>query len=96
MRASEALRIHRADLRQLISGYNVAAPRVYGSALTGIDDEESDLDLLVDATESTTLFTLTGLEHEAQQLTGVRVSVLTPGFLPLRFRDRVLALAEPL
>jgi hypothetical protein len=45
---------------------------------------------LVDATPSTTLFTLTGLEHEAEELLGVRVSVLTPGFLPPKFRDRVL------
>lgn len=96
MRPSEALRVHRAALRQLISNYNVVRPRVYGSALTGKDDEESDLDLLVDATESTTLFTLAGLEHEAQQLTGVRVSVLTPGFLPLKFRDRLAGMAEPL
>ena len=29
-------------------------PRVYGSALSGADTEESDLDLLVDATETTT------------------------------------------
>ena len=44
----------------------------------------------------TTLFTLAGLEHDAQQLTGVRVSVLTPGFLPPKFRDRVVQQAEPL
>lgn len=50
--------------------------------LTGADTEESDLDLLVDATESTTLFTLAGLEHEAQKLLGVPVSVPTPKFLP--------------
>lgn len=46
--------------------------------------------------ESTSLFTLAGLEYEAQQLMGVRVSVLTPGFLPPKFRDRVLEAAEPL
>jgi len=46
--------------------------------------------------EGTTLFTLAGAEHEAQQLTGVRVSVLTTGFLLSRFRDRVLQEAEPL
>lgn len=96
MKPSEALVIHRAALRQLISRHNVKSPRVYGSVLTGKDDEESDLDLLVDATESTSLFTLAGLEYEAQQLMGVRVSVLTPGFLPPKFRDRVLEAAEPL
>jgi uncharacterized protein len=96
MKPSEALTAHRDELRQLVSRYNVAHPRVYGSVLTGKDDEESDLDLLVDATPSTTLFTLAGLEHEAEELLGVRVSVLTPGFLPLKFRDRVLQQGQPL
>lgn len=96
MRPSEALTAHRDELRQLVSRYNVTRPRVYGSVLTGKDDEDSDLDLLVDATETTTLFTLVDLEHEGQQLTGVRVSVLTPGFLSPKFRERVLQMAEPL
>lgn len=96
MKPSEALAAHRAELRQLVSRYNVTRPRVYGSVLTGQDDEESDLDLLVDATATTTLFTLSQLEHEAQELLGVPVSVLTPGFLPVKFRDRVLQLAQPL
>jgi predicted nucleotidyltransferase len=96
MRPSEALIIHRDELRRLVSRYNVTHPRVYGSVLTGTDDEESDLDILVDATPSTTLFTLAGLEDEAEELLGVRVSVLTPGFLPVKFRDRVLQQAQPL
>lgn len=96
MKPSEALTAHRDELRRLISRYDVVQPRVYGSVLTGRDDERSDLDLLVDATPSTTLFTLAGLEHEAQQLLGVPVSVLTPGDLPLRFRARVLQAAQPL
>lgn len=96
MKPSEALDAHRAELRELISRHGLTRPRVYGSVMSGTDTEESDLDLLVDATEKTTLFTLAGLERAAQELLGVRVSVLTPGFLPEKFRDRVLALAEPL
>lgn len=71
-------------------------PRVYGSVLTGTDTDDSDLDLLVDATDSTTLFTLAGLEAQAEALLGCRVSVLTPGFLPEAFRDRVLRGAKAL
>ena len=96
MKPSEALTVHRAELRELVSRYAVTHPRVYGSALTGKDDEESDLDLLVDATPSTTLFTLAGLEREAEELLGVHVSVLTPGFLPQKFRAHVLQQAQPL
>ncbi len=87
---------HRAELRKLISRYNVTRPRVFGSVLNGTDTDESDLDLLVDPTDSTTLFTLAGLEYEAEQLLGVRVSVLTPKFLSMKFRDLVLQQAQPL
>lgn len=96
MRPSEALAAHRAELRELVGRHGLTRARVYGSVLTGTDTDESDLDLLVDSTETTTLFTLAGLEHAAQELLGVRVSVLTPGFLPAKFRNRVLEQAEPL
>ncbi len=58
MKPSEALAAHRDELRQLVSRYNVTHPRVYGSVLTGKEDEESDLGVLVDATLTTTLLTL--------------------------------------
>jgi predicted nucleotidyltransferase len=96
MKPSEALAAHRDELRELVGRYGLTRPRVYGSVLSRADTEESDLDLLVDATEKTTLFTLVRLERAAQELLGVRVSVLTPGFLPEKFRHRVLELAEPL
>jgi hypothetical protein len=96
MRPSEALEAHRAELRELVSRYDVTRPRVFGSVLTGTDTEDSDLDLLVDRGEVTTFFTLAGLEHEATELLGVPVSVLTPGFLSPKFRERVLREAQSL
>ena len=96
MKPSEALAIHRVALRRLLNRYGFTRPRVFGSVLTKTDTEESDLDVLVEPVRGTTLFRLAGAEDEAQQLTGVRVSVLTPGFLSPKFRDRVLQQAEPL
>lgn len=96
MRPSQALATHRAALRQLVSRHGLLRPRVFGSVLTGTDTEESDLDLLVDPTESTSLFTIAGLEIDAEKLLGVAVSVLTPNGLPPKFREKVLQQAEPL
>jgi predicted nucleotidyltransferase len=96
MRPSEALATHRVELRQLVDRYHFVHPRVFGSVLNGTDTEESDLDLLVDRGEKTTLFALARLEHQAEELLGVRVSVLTPKFLPIKFRDKVLQQAQPL
>jgi predicted nucleotidyltransferase len=96
MRPSQALAAHRSELRQMVSRHNVTRPRIYGSVLTGTDIETSDLDLLVDPTETTSLLTLSSLENQAEELLGVRVSVLTPMFLPAKVRDRVLQQAVPL
>jgi uncharacterized protein len=96
MKPSDTLAAHRGELRELVTRHGLAGARIFGSVLTGTDDEESDLDLLVDATEKTTLFTLARLERAAQELLGVRVSVVTPEDLSAKFRGRVLELAEPL
>ena len=54
-------------------------PRVFGSVLTGTDTEDSDLDLLVDPRDSTTLMTIAGLPIDAEELLGVSVDVLNAG-----------------
>jgi uncharacterized protein len=70
-------------------------PRVFGSVAEGTDLDGSDLDLLVDPLPGTTLFDLGGLQVALEELLGVQVDVLTPGDLPLRFRDDVLCRALP-
>lgn len=96
MKPSEALIAHRAELQQLVSRYGLSHPRVFGSVLSGPDTDDSDLDLLVDPAESTSLLTIAGLQIDAEKLLGVTVSVLTPNGLPPKVRDKVLQQAEPL
>lgn len=96
MTPSEALDAKRPQLRSLIARHGVSRPRVFGSVLTRTDTADSDLDLLVDPSDSTTLFTLARLQDAAEALLGFRVSILTPAGLPPAFRDRVLAEAQAL
>ena len=70
--------------------------RVFGSALHGDDSENSDLDLLVEPTPQTTLFDIGAIRFELKQLLGVKVDVLTPDALPVRFRAQVLKEAKSL
>jgi predicted nucleotidyltransferase len=95
MRPSEALEEKREAIRELVPRFRVSNPRVFGSVLHGLDQESSDLDLLVDTLPGTTLFDLGGLQEHLRGLLGVRVDVRTPGDLPLTFRDKVLSEAEP-
>jgi len=95
MKPSEALQNHRTELREIVTRHGARRPRVFGSAISGDDTDESDLDLLVDPTPQTTLLTLAAIQLEAERLLGVRVDVLTPKSLPKKFRDRVLLEAIP-
>ncbi|MDC7675499.1 nucleotidyltransferase family protein [Asticcacaulis machinosus] len=96
MKPSEALDAKRVQLRGLVSRYGLSRPRVFGSVLAGTDTHLSDLDLLVDPSETTTLFTLAQLQDEAEALLGFTVSILTPDALPEAFRTKVLREAQAL
>jgi predicted nucleotidyltransferase len=96
MKPSDALAARRTELRELASHYGLSHPRIFGSVLTGADDEQSDLDLLVDPGENTSLLTLAAFKREAETLLGVSVSVLTSNALPSKFRSEVLQKAQPL
>ena len=96
MRPSEACHKFREVIRQVVARHRAANPRVFGSALHGDDTEDSDLDLLVDATERTTLFDIVTMERELREALGVKVDIHTPESLSVRFRDAVLREAAPL
>ncbi len=95
MRPSVALDSNRQAIRDVAARFPVANVRVFGSVLHGTDRDESDLDLLVDALPGATLFDLGGLQDELESLLGVRVDLLTPGDLPLKFRATAVAEARP-
>jgi predicted nucleotidyltransferase len=87
MRPTEAIHGRLDAVRAVIARYPVANPRLFGSVARGEDREGSDLDLLVDPLDSTTLFDLAGLESELSDLLGVKVDVVTPGALAPRIAE---------
>lgn len=95
MKPSVALELRRSAVREAPSRFRAANPRVFGSVLHGADQEGSDLDLLVDALPGATLFDLGGLHVELEELLGVKVGLSTPGDLPPKLRERILAEARP-
>jgi predicted nucleotidyltransferase len=95
MKPSVALNETRDAVRSAAGRFRAANPRIFGSVLHGSDRDGSDLDLLADALPGATLFDLGGLRAELEALPGVRVDLLTPGDLLPKFRDQVLAEAQP-
>lgn len=90
MKPSVAYREHREAIRQIVERNHARNPRVFGSVLHGQDTDESDLDILVDTTEETSLFDIGAIRAELEELLGVEVDVLTPGSLPDRWKTEVL------
>lgn len=95
MRPPIVLDLKRSAIREAAGRFRTANPRVFGSVVHGTDQEDSDLDLLVDALPGATLFDLGGLQDELKTLLGIHVDLLTPSDLPPSFRDPVLAEAKP-
>lgn len=90
MRPSQALNLHRSQIREIAMRHRVAGVSVFGSAIHGDDVEGSDLDVLVDPTPATTLLDIGAIRYELKALLGMEVDVLTPNGLPDSFRERVL------
>lgn len=90
MKPSEALQKHKDAVQKAALARKTCNVRVFGSALLGKDEEGSDLDLLVDTLPGATLFDLGGLQVDLEEILGVPVDLLTPGDLPVKFRDDVL------
>lgn len=95
MRPSEAVELHRADIRRIVATHRAVNARVFGSVARGQDTEASDLDILVDPTERTSLLDVAAIKVELEDLLGLKVDVLTPKALPLKFRGAVISEARP-
>ncbi|HET6238771.1 MAG TPA: nucleotidyltransferase domain-containing protein [Acetobacteraceae bacterium] len=92
---SQAVETHRASVRRIVEAHQARNPRVFGSIACGEGTESSDLDLLVDTTESTSLFDLAAIDLELERLIGATVHVTAAGALRGALRERVLAEAGP-
>ena len=95
MKSSVAFHLHRDEIRAVVAAHHAKNARYFGSVLHGGDQDGSDLDLLVDPTEDTTLLDLARIKGTLETLLGVEVDVLTPDALPESFRSRILAEAKP-
>jgi predicted nucleotidyltransferase len=96
MKPSEALELHRADIRRIVEMHHGLKVRVFGSVLYGEDTEDSDLDLLVEPSVETSLLDIAKMQVSLEKLLGVRIDVVTPRGLPESFRSKVLESAVQL
>jgi predicted nucleotidyltransferase len=96
MKPSDLLKNSSAEIKRIAYSHGFKNIRVFGSAINNTDHEGSDLDLLVEPSESTTLMTIGALRSELRQKFNIEVDVLTPAALPIKWRQNVLTNAHRL
>lgn len=90
MKPSVALERNRDVIRQIVGRHHATNARYFGSVLHGEDTNESDLDILIDPTNETTLFDIGAIQSEISELLGIKVDVLTPDALPDKWKKSVM------
>ena len=81
----------REQIRAIVERHGAHDVRVFGSLVSGDAGNDSDVDLLVKASSSTSPWFPVGLILELEELLGRKVDVLTEDALHWYIRDRVLA-----
>lgn len=96
MRPSEVLAKQRERILAIAAANGARNVRIFGSALTGADRPDSDLDLLVDLPSGTSLLRIIGLKLAIEDALGLRVDLCTERELDPALKDMILAQARPL
>lgn len=85
----QELRARRDEILELAQRYGATNLRVFGSVARGEATPDSDVDLLVNFREGTSLFELSGFWQDLQELLGRDVNLLSENGLKERFRKRI-------
>lgn len=78
----------RGEVLAVLRRHGVTNPEVFGSTARGDDREGSDVDILVDFPEGTSIIDIIGIQHELEDLLGVQVDLIPRSGLKARVRMR--------
>lgn len=86
----------RRAIISLLAAHGLRNPRVFGSVARGEDGPSSDVDLLLDAPDGASLFTLSRLETRLGELLGADCDIVLADSLRGHLAGQVLREAVPL
>jgi predicted nucleotidyltransferase len=96
MKPSELIATQRDRILAIAAAHGASNLRVFGSVAKGLDEEGSDLDLLVDIQPGTSLFQFAGLQIDIEEALGLKVDLCTEAQLHPKLKGRILSDARPL
>lgn len=80
----------RCEILPILKRYGIRRASIFGSFARGEDREDSDIDILVEFDEESSLLDLVGLKIELEEALGKKVDVLTYKSLHPLLKDRIL------
>ena len=83
---------HKQELRE---NFKVKEISIFGSYARGEQENRSDIDLLVDFTETISLLKMVGLENYLKDILGEEVEVIPKDDIRIEFKERILKEAIP-
>lgn len=96
MRPSQAIAERRQRALDIAFARGATRVRVFGSVARGLDKEGSDLDVLVDLPQGTSLLKIVDLQQRLAEALGVPVDLCTERELHPALRETILAEAVAL
>jgi predicted nucleotidyltransferase len=83
----DLVQARREQVKAVAARHHASRVRLFGSVARGEERPDSDIDLLVDFTEDSSLFDLMRMTRELQDVLGHPVDVVSAGGLKYRDRD---------
>lgn len=83
----DLVQARRDQVKAVAARHHASRVRLFGSVARGEDRPDSDIDLLVDFTEDSSLFDVMRMTRELQDVLGHPVDVVSAGGLKDRDRD---------
>lgn len=78
------VRAHRVEINAALRRHRAVRARIFGSVARGQAGADSDVDLLVQFEQGSSLFDLMALQDELEQLLGAPVDIVSEGGLKER------------
>jgi len=78
------------NIIQILQGYKVKKVALFGSYARGDNNEKSDIDILIEPANGTTLFDMAGMQIDLQDSLKKSVDVVTYGSINPMLKDKIL------
>jgi predicted nucleotidyltransferase len=90
LKISNIIKSRRKEILDIANTFGAKNIRVFGSMARGEENPESDIDIIVEMEEGSSLLDIIAIKQDIEELLGRKVDVVTEASLSPYIRDAVL------